>query len=371
MKHCTKALLLLLLLLTPGPTAAAQEDGVEFAVEPMPGSQTNPGGGYYLIEADPGDAVRQSLGLRNDSDETLQLRIASVDAITGPLGGASYNVPKDAVTRTGAWIDLKRESVSVSPGESAVVPFTVTVPRDATSGEHLAGLAVWAPIEDQGSGGAGENQAGAAVTVQTRRVVAVQVNVPGPAEPELVISDVEPAARPDGLYVEIAIENAGKGLTKGEGVIEIDDDGFEQDFLVDTFVPDTSIAYPVKWTESPRKGDYTARVEIEYGSRTATWEGVITVGDAVLRQLANRGVEAQQASGMPVWLWVALAVAAVAGAGAAVQWRRRATKERSSTGSAQPRPHATQPVTGHAPPPPPAAVGSRGHRPPPPPPLER
>jgi hypothetical protein len=126
--------------------------------------------------------------------------------------------------------------------------------------------------------------------VQSRRVIAVQVNLPGPAEAELVITGVAPVARPDGLYLEVGVENRGGGLTKGEGDVTLPTDGFAQAFTIDTFVPGTSIAYPVKWTDKALDGDHPAHAEIRYGDRVAEWDGTFTMGKAVREEQANRQV---------------------------------------------------------------------------------
>ncbi|MGH2821099.1 MAG: WxL protein peptidoglycan domain-containing protein, partial [Actinomycetota bacterium] len=316
---------------------------------------------------DPGVKVVQSLALRNDSSKPLALRLAGVDATTGPFGGASYGLENEPAARVGAWISLERTSVTLAPGESEIVDFEVEVPPDADSGEHLAGISVFSPAPDAETEGAGEGEAGAAIHIQTRRIVAMQVNLPGPSQPELVISGVDAAARPDGLYLEIGMENAGRGLTKGQGFVEIPGEGFQQSFDVDTFVPGTSIAYPVRWTDSVPEGEYSARVEVEYEDGVASWEGTFTVGRGVLEELAERGVEVPESS-RPSWVWVAVAAGAVALAGLFLFWLRRRTPERVSgrprgvgTPSAAPETaRSVRPMPPPPPPPPPA------HVPPPP-----
>lgn len=299
------------------PPAFAQQGGVNFVAEPVPGSQLSPTGGFFLVHADPGSEITQAIGLRNDSGETLELQLAAVDAVTGQLGGASYALAGEQPSRTGAWITLERTAVTLAARSSAVVPFRVQVPVGAESGHHLAGISIAAPKAADGSVTPGNGQAAASVDVQTRRVIAVQVNLPGPADPELVVGGVTPVARPDGLYLQIALENKGRALTKASGTIGVDDD-FERDFDVDTFVPRTSIAYPIKWDAEAQDGEYPARVELRYGDRVARWEGSFTVGEKVLEDLADRRVDPAtspdggDASDLP---WAALAGA---GAGAVV-----------------------------------------------------
>jgi hypothetical protein len=302
------------------PLAFAQEGGVNFVAEPVPGSQLSPTGGFFLIQADPGSEISQAIGLRNDSGEVLELQLAAVDAVTGQLGGASYALAGEQPSRTGAWITLERTAVTLAAQSSAVVPFRVQVPVGAGSGQHLAGISIAVPKAADGSVTPGSGQAGASVDVQTRRIIAVQVDLPGPADPELVVGGVTPVARPDGLYLQIAMENKGSALTKASGTIGVGDD-FKRDFEVDTFVPRTSIAYPIKWDAEAQDGEYPARVELRYGGRVAQWVGSFTLGEEVLEDLADRRVDPagepdrEDASGVP---WPALAGAAAGTAVAAV-----------------------------------------------------
>jgi hypothetical protein len=302
-----------LTLLAASPASAQQEDP-NFVAEPGPGSQTAPRGGYFLLDAEPGEEITQSVGVRNDSGQTLELRLAAVDAVTGQLGGASYAIEDEPPSRTGAWIALEQPTVTLEPDASAIVAFRVGVPLDAESGQHLAGISIRTPSAATERTEAGEGQAGASIDVQTRRIIAVQVNVPGPSEAELVIDGVEATARPDGLYVEIAIRNPGQELTKAGGQIQIGED-FEHDFAVDTFVPRTAIAYPIKWTTETREGEYSASVELRYGDEIAQWQGTFTVGEVVLDELADRRVNAVPGDDDEGVLPVApIAGAAVAGA---------------------------------------------------------
>lgn len=323
-------------------SAVAQQPGVEFAVEPGPQAQTTPRGGYFVIKARPGRRVRQSLSLRNESGRSITLQLAAVDATTGQLGGVSYAVPEDAVEVTGTWLALDKKKVPLEPGEARSVGFEVVIPQDAIGGEHLAGIAVWEAGEEE-KGGEEET---VSVNVQTRRIVAVQVNLPGPRIPELVVTGIEAAARPDGLYLEIGIENQGSAMTSGEGTVELPTQAFLRDFAVDTFVPGTSIGYPVKWTDQPQEGVYEARVEIAYDGQTAEWAGSVIVGDPVLEDLEDRGVEVPSRFPiLPVGGAAAVIVAAVVG-----WWSLRRRRAGSSIPAGRPITPTRRPASSaHAP----------------------
>jgi hypothetical protein len=319
------------LLASPLGPAAAQEDP-QFLMEPADDSSTGESG-YYIIEAEPGDVIEQSVILGNESDEHTTLSLAAVDADTGLYGGVDYGLPEDEVTRVGSWITLEESEVVLAPGRRENISFEVMVPEDAASGQHVGGLAAFVPTTEQGGDEVlGEDEAGAAIVVQSRRVIAVQVNLPGDDTPVVEITEVAPTARADGLYLEIAMTNVGHGLTKGEGLIELPEEGFSAEFALDTFVPGTSISYPVRWAESADDGEYAATVTLDYDDgQTAEFSGTFLLGEEVQEALDDRQVgaapgegEGAAASSSPLGLILIAAVAAGLGmAGTAVMMKRK------------------------------------------------
>jgi hypothetical protein len=320
------SLLLLAVFVLP---AHAQTNEPEFLAEPAEGSSTAAEGGWFEIQAQPGDRVTQSLTLRNDSSAALDLRIAPVDATTGSRGGVSYALPEEPRERVGSWITLERDEVRLEPGAATDVAFHVDVSRDAPEGVNLAGVAVWAPADTAGTPTTAAGQAGAAIDVQTRRVVAVQINLPGPAAPVLTITGVEPVARPDGLYLQIGVENEGTGLTTATGSIAVADGSLTEDFAIDTFVPGTTIAYPMKWAEAADNGQYQAEVTIDYGVHSTAWEGSFALGPAVQAELDDRAVvDAGGPSPTLLAVGAALLAALAVGLGLLVGRRRPSARPR-------------------------------------------
>ena len=286
---CLLPALLAALAAAAGPAAAAQ-GSTDFTAEPAPRSSLDPDGGYFRIPVGPGETVEQAVVLRNLSQKPIELRVDAVDAETGAYGGASYGLPTDTRERVGKWITFGQQTVRLAAAATARVSFTVVVPAGAVSGEHLGGIAISAPSTaktQETKRGAG--QAGASLNIQTRRVIAVLVRVPGAVVSELVVTGVKPIARTDGVYLEIGIANRGGALTKAKGTITLPDDGFTQRFALDTFVPGTATAYPLKWAQSPRDGEHRATVELSYGTRKALWTGTFTIGEEVKEALVERG----------------------------------------------------------------------------------
>jgi len=124
---------------------------------------------------------------------------------------------------------------------------------------------------------------------------------------------VKAEARPDGMYVLVAIANDGTAPTSGEGTISMPSESFQQPIALGDMVPMASTGYPIKWKTDPAAGTYQAEVEIRYadGSKVAKWSGSFTVADKNLAELKDRAVAGEKplaeplAAGRP-WLMYGL-----------------------------------------------------------------
>jgi hypothetical protein len=308
-------------LLWLGPAGADQ--AVTFGADPAPGSSLE--NGYYSLHLAPNATMRQTLHLSNTADSPAELHLAGVDATTGQTGSVAYGAGDSTPTREGTWIHLA-ESVVNLPGKRATdVAFEVRVPPGARPGVHVAGIVVFAPHTTTSQTAGSSGGAGAVVVVESRRAVAVQVTLPGPNDPLIVISGMTTEARPNGLNVLVAMANQGFGLTKGSGHLTVSGPTtFSTDFRVDTFLPDSQIKYPVRWAaQSPPDGSYHAHVVVDYGDKHATFDTDLTVGAAERAALNNRVAKATRPAaakkskgGLPVGLAIGLGLVG----GAVVFW---------------------------------------------------
>lgn len=302
-----------------------------FSAEPAPGTASYKTG-YFLVNASPGETATETLSLRNDSGASLGLRIMSVDATTGLYGGISYGLPGDPVTGVGTWTSLPISEIDLPPYEQKNIPVSIKIPTGITAGDYVSGVAIWLP---KAGGQTKPGQAGqsASIDTQVRRVLAVHVVVSGPSQPLpfqplLVINGVAPVVKPDGIYLEVAISNEGKLLTKGEGFIELPNDNFQHDVSLDTFIPGTSIAYPIKWINDPEEKTYQAHVVIHYNQDrlVAEWKGSFSIGPKLIsREKAREGGESQTL----LYLFIFVVAACLATGLLIFGWRRRKRKKNS------------------------------------------
>ena len=305
-------LLVGLVVLSVAPSASADESQLDFRVSPATGSEMSEGGDYFVLPMSAGETATQSVTISNPSSQPLEIRLAAVDAATAQMGGVDYGAEESSPEATGTWIKLEKEQVRLDAGGSAEVAFDISAPSDAASGVHLAGLVVW--VEG------GENQAveGAAATmnVQARRVIAVQVELPGPASAVLEVRGAEAEARPDGLYLGIDLFNSGTAFAKGTGTVSIAGSDAQESFTIDTIVPGTGTTFPFRWSGSSiPSGSYDVSIEVDYGGGAASWEGEVLVGAAVQKNLRGRGVGEGSASRQQKYVTIGGTLLLIAAAG--------------------------------------------------------
>lgn len=116
--------------------------------------------------------------MRNLGGEDVTFALAAADGYFTPTGRFTMLASDQPSVAAGTWIALQ-ESVRVEAGGSAVIPFTVAVPDDATPGDHAAGVA--ASITTVSSGG------GAAIGVESRVGFRVITRVTGEVAPGLAV----------------------------------------------------------------------------------------------------------------------------------------------------------------------------------------
>ncbi len=156
---------------TGDPTASP----VTWAVTPA--DATGPDGRSWVeLELDSGVSVDEYLAVRNLSDRDVTFSLTAADGYFTPAGRFNMLPGDKQSVAAGTWISMDK-TVTVAAGSTAVVPFTVTVPDNATPGDHAAGIA--ASIYSQG--GSDGTQLG----VESRVGFRVMTRVKGEVKPAL------------------------------------------------------------------------------------------------------------------------------------------------------------------------------------------
>ncbi|MFD7183548.1 hypothetical protein ACFV90_26480 [Streptomyces sp. NPDC059904] len=133
-----------------GVPAAAAGSATAWSVSPSAGGGTRPaqdGRPYFYAEGVPGTVLQDKVAVTNPGGRPLTVRLRGADADNTGTGALSLRARS---TDTGAWIAFARREVKIPARTRAEVPFTVTVPADATPGDHPGAVVVSANGRDSG-----------------------------------------------------------------------------------------------------------------------------------------------------------------------------------------------------------------------------
>lgn len=129
------------------PAAAASspapgDDGdgsVTWMVRPSDGIGED-GRAWVELDLDPGETAREHLLVRNLSTSAVTFRLTAADGYFTETGRFNMLTSDKESVDAGTWIEIQAQ-VDVAPGADVIVPFTITVPENATPGDHPAGIA--------------------------------------------------------------------------------------------------------------------------------------------------------------------------------------------------------------------------------------
>ncbi|MFY1673775.1 WxL protein peptidoglycan domain-containing protein [Plantactinospora sp. WMMB334] len=166
----------------PGPAgAAAPGDEFRWTVEPAAGGSPRSQFNYVLT---PGQRIDDRVVVTNRAGRPLTFTVYATDAATSADGAFALPPASEPAHDVGAWVDLGRQTRTLRAGERAVLPFRLTVPGNATPGDHAAGI-VAGVVEEQ------TNAEGQRVNVERRVGARIYLRVNGPLAPMVDVTAVE------------------------------------------------------------------------------------------------------------------------------------------------------------------------------------
>jgi hypothetical protein len=162
-----------------GAGPAAADGGVPWAVKTA-SNDFGSGRQNYTYTLNPGGQLKDGLVVVNHGTTPLDLAVYAADGFTTERGQLDL-VTKDAKsTGVGAWAHAGRDHVTVRPGESVEVPFTVALPDNAAPGDYMGGIVT---SLTQASEAGGSN-------VDRRIGIRIRLRVGGELKPSLSVEDL-------------------------------------------------------------------------------------------------------------------------------------------------------------------------------------
>lgn len=275
----------LMLIAISSPATSGQALG-SFGIRPTHTSSEDPSdGAYFTYELEAGGTRTDEAFVINNSADPVTLALFPADGATAINGGTAFAAADEERNGVRAWLSLDATSLSLGPGESTTVPFTVHVPSDAEPGDHVAGLVIEAPPKTGGAGGFG-------AAVIERVGVAVVVHVPGAAEKSLTLGEVCLNQETGSNYFQIPATNDGNVMTRATGTMRLGlpdgSDVFTRDVVLDTVLPGDTTALRVDAPFDPDPGSYVANLILTRDDgEDVEAASVVTIGDAKVNGCAS------------------------------------------------------------------------------------
>jgi hypothetical protein len=223
----------------------------------------NPKLGYFVYSVSPGSVQHGAVFISNSGKAAGTVKIFASDATTGRTTGTVYLTDRKP-RRAGSWISLASTSLTLKPGEFRKVGFTVRVPANAKPGQWVGGVV--AETSRRVTGPKSKQKANVQIKIRDLTIVAVQVNVPGPPVIAFTIGSVKTGGQRGFQEVVTHMENSGNVMVRPTGTVTVlNRSGTKLQvltFKMDTFLPQTSIDYPLLLKKALPPGDYSANVQL-------------------------------------------------------------------------------------------------------------
>ena len=306
----------------PFAAAAARASVPRFEVRPAYSTSAAPASRFYFTLHDsPGSSHRHTVLVSNRTNRAIRLAIAPVDALTAQASGVIYTVPGEPPRATGRWVTADRGSVRIGAWRSALVTFSVSVPRGTRSGDYVAGLA----FEQTGP-------------ITVRATVGIEVVVPGAASPRVALDGLAlGGARRGGAAVIVTLANLGATLCDPRLVVAIGHAGgvpLRYSQLLAPVLPGSVIDYPFAWPGTIRPGRYQLSASATNCGVASAIHGVVRVASPIVafRRFAGAPLAARLSASRSTALLrgrslyivaAALGLLLLAGIAALFRWPRR------------------------------------------------
>ncbi|MBI1378683.1 MAG: DUF916 domain-containing protein [Frankiales bacterium] len=174
---------------TSASSAAPNPDVATFGVAPASAKGAD-GKPSFAYGATAGARLSDHAAVLNYGAKPITVRLIAVDAVNTDAGGLSGLDLTKQNTDLGKWVALPRSAAKVTvpprtakgPGQT-IVPFTVSVPADASPGDHTALLLAVLSAN-------GKDASGANIQLDQRVGTRMFLRVSGVITPQLTVSDV-------------------------------------------------------------------------------------------------------------------------------------------------------------------------------------
>jgi hypothetical protein len=249
-----------LIALALAPNALAAASGPVFGLRAV----GNPKLGYFVYPLAPGGTATGAVIVSNVGTKSGVVHLFTADGTTGTTSGTVYRTDAKP-TGAGSWVKLAATSFVLPAGGHRQVSFTVHVPAGQKPGQWVGGVVAETArqVATQKPG----QKARVQIRIRDLTIVAVQANVPGRQTVDFGIGKVTTGGTRGFQKVIVHFEHRGNVLVHPHGVVTLFRSSGPKietlPFAMDTFLPQTSIDYPILLKKAIGPGSYTAKVVLD------------------------------------------------------------------------------------------------------------
>jgi hypothetical protein len=253
--RCLATVCAALVLFGAVATASAQGQTAQLGIKPLDVS-----GSYFSLTMKPGETRELMVELANFGTAPARARTYAADAYSIVNGGFGAKLDGEEMSGPTHWLDYQADTLDLAPRAGVHRSFKISVPADTKPGDYITSLAIQS-AESQPT-----NSTGIAIRQVVRQVIAVAINVPGPALPRLEIGDATYRTVAGRSMVAVVVKNTGNVHLKpaGEFILR-DTNGAEVSrypITMDTLYAGMSTFIEVPFDGKLNTGEYTVALSL-------------------------------------------------------------------------------------------------------------
>lgn len=217
----------------------------------------------YQLQLKRGQKYEDKLLLKNIVKTPTTLRIYAADALPARNGGIALKGREEKKRGLGRWVKIAEEKITLQPGESKFIPFTLIVPFDATPDEYIGGLVV------ENAEVKRPNSSQFVINVIQRAALIITQRVPGPLIERLEFLSFARRVE-ENTYFDLVLKNTGNvHLNPASKIMILDVFSRKTNLLkvknLGTIFPKKTAKLTAVWKEKPWIGLFQAKAEVTYG----------------------------------------------------------------------------------------------------------
>lgn len=170
----------------------------------------------YSVNA--GGQIKDAMIVANRGKTPVTLAVYAADGFTTDTGQLNLLTAGEKSAGIGAWVRAEQTTLALKPGQTVEVPFALSVPANATPGDHVGGIITSLTQADSTQG----------INVDRRLAIKIKLRVGGELAPQLAVENLHTGysgtANPFGsgdATVTYTVHNTGNTILSAQQAVSI------------------------------------------------------------------------------------------------------------------------------------------------------